>query len=266
MINYFSQPKPIIIGGFYRSGTSLVRRLLDSHSKVYCGPEVKFWRDLHGEYQEDPYAHLRFFATAKQMGIRTEKLREIFGEAYIQLITEAIRSKKKKLWAEKNPENLLHLNEWFELLNGKMRFLFVVRHPLDALASLKEARFDKTMPLEFGGKVNECQRYLESGLAFRNLYPEKTILLRYEDLVSAPENTLKKLLSALNLNYEPNILNEFYKPARGIGIEDPKVSATTRVHTNSLSRWRVDLTPNEIAIAMDKLTPLINTFGYKDNP
>lgn len=262
-ISFFPK-KPIIIGGFYRSGTSLVRRLLDSHSKIYCGPEVKFWRDLNGNYQEDPYAHIRFFSTAKQMGITTEKLRNIFGKAYIQLITEAMTRKGKKIWAEKNPENLLFLNEWTELLNGKMHFLFVVRHPLDALASLKEAKFDKTMPIPFNGKVDECQRYLESGLAFKNQHPEKTILLRYEDLVCAPETSLKALLGALNLPYEATILNEFWKPARGIGIEDPKVSATKTVHSESLGRWRQDLSTDEIAIATEQLMPFINTFGYKD--
>ncbi|MGV8838302.1 sulfotransferase, partial [Cellvibrio sp.] len=49
-----SNRKPIIIGGFYRSGTSLVRRLLDSHSKIYCGPEVKFWPDLYADYKDGP--------------------------------------------------------------------------------------------------------------------------------------------------------------------------------------------------------------------
>lgn len=37
--------QPIIIGGCYRSGTTLLRRLLDSHSNVHCRPEVKFFND-----------------------------------------------------------------------------------------------------------------------------------------------------------------------------------------------------------------------------
>ncbi len=30
---------PIVVGGCLRSGTSLVRRLLDSHTRIHCGPE-----------------------------------------------------------------------------------------------------------------------------------------------------------------------------------------------------------------------------------
>jgi hypothetical protein len=48
------RPHPITIGGFYRSGTSLLRRILDSHSRIHCGPEVKFTRDFFGDYPHDP--------------------------------------------------------------------------------------------------------------------------------------------------------------------------------------------------------------------
>jgi Sulfotransferase family len=40
-----SDSRPIVVGGCYRSGTSLVRRLLDSHPRIHCGPEVKLFRD-----------------------------------------------------------------------------------------------------------------------------------------------------------------------------------------------------------------------------
>ena len=41
----FKRNYPIIIGGFYRSGTTLFRRLIDSHSRIHCGPEVKYFED-----------------------------------------------------------------------------------------------------------------------------------------------------------------------------------------------------------------------------
>ena len=44
---------PIIVGGCHRSGTSLVRRLLNAHSRIYCGPEVKFFRDFFKDERDD---------------------------------------------------------------------------------------------------------------------------------------------------------------------------------------------------------------------
>lgn len=61
--------RPIVVGGCYRSGTSLVRRLLDSHPCIHCGPEVKFFRDFYADYidVEDPISHLRFMVTARTL-------------------------------------------------------------------------------------------------------------------------------------------------------------------------------------------------------
>src|SRR2546423_5251369 len=36
---------PIFIGGLQRSGTKLMRLLLDSHPHIACGPESKLFRD-----------------------------------------------------------------------------------------------------------------------------------------------------------------------------------------------------------------------------
>jgi hypothetical protein len=47
---------PIIIGGCHRSGTSLLRRILNARSRIHCGPEIKFLRDFHGDYYGDPSA------------------------------------------------------------------------------------------------------------------------------------------------------------------------------------------------------------------
>ena len=74
---------PIVIGGFYRSGTTLLRRLLDSHSNIHCGPEVKFFKDFHGHYLNFTLQHVRFFETAKSYNLPNEVLYDIFGKAFI---------------------------------------------------------------------------------------------------------------------------------------------------------------------------------------
>ena len=76
---------PIIVGGFYRSGTSLLRRLLDSHSHIHCGPEVKFFKDFYGDYLEDGLAHVRLFSTGRSLGVAEEEMLTIFGSAFIAL-------------------------------------------------------------------------------------------------------------------------------------------------------------------------------------
>ena len=110
-----SNSDPIIIGGFYRSGTTLIRRLLDSHSNIHCGPEVKFFKDFHGHYLNDPLSHVRFFETAR-FYLSNESLLDIFGKAFVEFHNTAMHSAKKLRWADKNPENVLYLNEWNKIL------------------------------------------------------------------------------------------------------------------------------------------------------
>ncbi|MBI3997802.1 MAG: sulfotransferase [Armatimonadetes bacterium] len=81
---------PIIIGGCPRSGTSLVRRILNAHSRIYSGPEVKFFRDFSGDYPNDPLRHQeprerpRFTSSVSGDGgtsSRPQRQRRSFGRA-----------------------------------------------------------------------------------------------------------------------------------------------------------------------------------------
>src|ERR671937_1164267 len=97
---------PIIIGGCHRSGTSLVRRILNAHSRIHCGTEVKFFRDFYGDYFYDPLKHARFFSTARAI-LSENDLLEIFGNAFIALHERAAAEANKPRWADKNHENVL---------------------------------------------------------------------------------------------------------------------------------------------------------------
>ncbi len=247
---------PIIIGGFFRTGTSLVRRLLDSHSHIHCGPEVKFFKDFYGDYLKDRLAHVRLFSTARSFGLAEEEILTIFGSAFIAFHERAAALAGKARWADKNPENVLHLNQWRTLLPEGFLFLHIVRHPLDALASLKEVGFPRTVPESFEEKVRLYGVFRQAGERYCEQYPTTCHTLLYEDLVSAPQEQLSHLFAFLGERYEPTVLQQFCAPERGSGIEDPKVARTDKVHTDSIGRWRKDLTGDEVQLARELLSPI----------
>ncbi len=237
---------PIIVGGFFRSGTSLVRRLLDSHSRIYCGPEVKFFSDFHGDYLWDPLAHLRFFSTARSTGLPEQELRRIFGSAFVNLRRSAAARSGKARWADKCPENVLYLDEWTDLLPQGFLFVYVVRHPFDVLASLKESPFKLTIPNDFSARIALIERYRRSYEAYRLKKPAVTFTVAYEDLVSAPDATLRALFNFLDESFEPEVMDRFADPERGAGLEDPKVTKSKSIHKAGIGRWKRDLSSEEI--------------------
>jgi len=227
---------PIIVGGCFRSGTSLVRRLLNAHSRIYCGPEVKFFRDFYGDYFHDPLKHLRFASSARAM-LGDDDLLELQGRAFIAMHEHAAAQAGKVRWADKNPENVLYLAQWQRLLDDDWRFVLVVRNPLDTLASMTEAGFPLTIPPSLDERIALFLRYTEAGLSFADANPDRAYVLVYERLVSAPEASLRRLMTWLGEAYEPAQLcyNAFpHQP----GLEDPKVAKSTRIFSSGIGRWR----------------------------
>jgi hypothetical protein len=241
-----SQDVPILIGGCFRSGTTLVRRLLNAHSRIHCGPEVKFLRDLHGDYANDDLAHLRFFRTARSLAADDDELLEITGRAFVALHERAAARAGKARWADKNPENVLYLDVWRRLLGERFSFLHVVRSPHATIASMREAGFRRTLPPDLDGLVEVYRRYNEAGLAIAARRPERTLRLHYEALVREPRRALERVMRWLGEEPEPSQL-DFQRVAGPPGLEDRKIDRTRGVHQESLARWRTQLAPAEIA-------------------
>lgn len=244
---------PIIIGGFYRSGTTLLRRLLDSHSRIHCGPEVKFFKDFYGDYISDPLAHMRLFSTARSYRLPENTLLELFGRSFLAFHVKAARAAGKVRWADKNPENVLYMEQWQTLLPEGFTFVHLVRNPLDALASLVEIGFPKTVPPDFEDKVRLYKLFRDAGAYYCTAHPSSSVEIVYDDLVTAPHETIGALMQNLGEAFEPNMLSEFHSAERGSGIEDPKATAHASIHASSVGRGRRDLSAREIEVATHHL-------------
>jgi Sulfotransferase family len=230
--------RPIVVGGCYRSGTSLVRRLLDSHPRIHCGPEVKLFRDFYGDYLdvEDPIAHLRFMTTARSL-LPDEQVLEVLGGALVEMHERAARAAGKPRWADKTPENVVFLEEWGRILGDSFVFLHVVRNPLDTLASIEEAGFPRSVPAALEGRIELYVRYTEAGLRFGEENPDRYVRVLYDDLVQGPEATIRSMMESLGERFAPAQLT--IDPARHQpGLEDPKATRAGAIHRESQGRWR----------------------------
>jgi hypothetical protein len=243
-IRSLSRPDwPIIVGGCPRSGTSLVRRILNAHSAIHCGPEVKFFRDFFGDYFHDPLRHLRFAASARAM-LPEPDLFEITSKAFVALHERAALLAGKRRWADKNPENVLYLDQWTQILGQRWVFIHVIRNPLDTLAAIKERSFPLSIPASLDDRVGFYHKYLSAGIELARNRPSLCFRIHYERLVQSPEAGLGELMEWLGERLEAPQF-DFNSFAQQTGLEDPKVAQTAKIHTESVGRWKKDLSREE---------------------
>jgi hypothetical protein len=232
---------PIIIGGCHRSGTTLVRRILNSHSAIHCGPEVKFFLDFYGP----PRGVKDYMNTARALASDDELL-EFFGRGFVELHRRTAHRAGKPRWADKAPENVLYWSHWQRLLGDQWLFIHVVRNPLDTIASLREAGFGDDIPAHILGQVIHYLDHTRAGMRFGREHPLRYHPVIYEQLVTSPDETLASLMSFLEEQFEPHQL-EFNSQHSEPALEDYKINSTTAIHADSLHRWPERLSARDAA-------------------
>lgn len=177
----------------------------------------------------NPDRNLKFFGTWKAIaknspdaeGDRLQLLKQIqnraterelflsFAELYAKRVSNCPPSVETIL--EKTPGNEFHFQRYQELFPS-VKFIHLIRDPIDNLRS-RVVRKGKIVPskINWVGIVNmayEWKRSLMVGLKNYQQSPENYRILRYEDLVSDPETTLRELAAFLRIDFHPTMLKQ----------------------------------------------------------
>jgi Sulfotransferase family len=188
--------RPIFIVGCPRSGTSILRVILDSHPRISSGREeaTLYWL----ERLDSKSATTRRGAYGLTEEAWHELVRQLVGA---QQMTYA-QSQHKTRWALKFPELALTI-PWIDKIYPDSQVIHIVRDPRDVIAS-SHRLFGKDRTINYGERwvrYIECAerdgRYLGAGRF-------KTI--RYEDLVTTPEPVLRELLEWLGERWNDDVL------------------------------------------------------------
>jgi hypothetical protein len=91
---------------------------------------------------------------------------------------------------------------------------------------------------------------------------ESAFLLRYEDLVLRPEETLAGALSYLELDALPQTVSRMLADAARVDGEMQDAHVTSPTAEGSIGRWRNDLSPTLQRICEESLGDGLQTFGY----
>jgi hypothetical protein len=195
---------PIFIVGCQRSGTTLTRLLLDSHSRISCGAETLFLGDMERIVTCDWRRLARYgFDQAYWL----ERIAGFFGGVQ----QEYAESRGKARWADKSPEYALHM-DFIARVFPEAQFVHVIRDARDvAVSHRKRFGYRSSVAVAF-----KWPRYIRAARsAAETLGPQRYHEVRYEQLVTDMESTIRNLLSFLGEEWEPQVL-EFDKQPHDI--------------------------------------------------
>ncbi len=269
----FTQPMtppntaPIFIGGAGRSGTTLLRVILDSHPHIACGPELKvtplvcrMWEDFQAQY----------LPTLREHHLTRRDLQRIFSQMLAALLENYRTRSGKPRVAEKSPNNVFvfpHLHHLFP----KSPLIHVVRDGRDVVASL--LRMDwispKTgQPLDYTRDVRKAAEYwrraVAAGRAAQRQIPSlagRYFELRYEQIVTDPAAALQPLFAFLGEPWDPAVL-KFHEQERRLAGDSSAAQVTKALNTKALGRWKKDLKRKEKDAVKEVAGDLLIELGY----
>src|SRR5205085_6800691 len=178
--------RPIFIVGCQRSGTTLLRLMLDSHPNVSCGPETRFLQDF-AKLTSESWDRLSLYGFPKSYWL--DKSAEFFDSFQ----TEYAKSRGKTRWADKTPRYALSLGYINELFPAS-QIVHVIRDGRDVGASHRD-RWGYWSAVK---AVEKWQRYIRAARRVGERMPgDRYAEVRYEELVRDPERDRSAALGCL---------------------------------------------------------------------
>jgi tetratricopeptide (TPR) repeat protein len=219
---------PIFVLGLPRSGTTLVDRIISSHSNVESMGEVPDFAMALTRLGRSTDMH-RLLETSIQ--IDPDKL----GRSYVQSLASYGCGAHRLI--DKTPTNFLYIGLIAKALRGAP-IVHVRRHPVDSCLAMYRALFRMGYPFSYD--LDELAEYYIAYDAlmkhWRTLFPEIVLDVSYEELVENQERVSKEIIAHCRLAWEPGCL-EFDRNEAPVATAS---SAQVRkpIYRDALNRWR----------------------------
>ena len=219
---------PVFIIGVHRSGTTLLRLILDSHSRIAIPRESVFLLPL-AEVWRNEVSRLGLLGLGFTPDHILAKLREL--SSYFFNAYAAGRGKPR--WGDKSPQYVDCLDFIEALYGDKCRYIFIYRHGLDVAHSIggrpniKQANPHKEACGDpFVGAARYWARQCDKMLQFESTHSSQVFRLLYEDLMASPEAVARKIFEFIGEAWEPQVLDFHIFEHDAGSLEDPIASAS----------------------------------------
>ncbi len=261
-----------------RAGSTLLQRMLGSHTQIFTYPEPHLitplaYLGLHDLVDRAPYDHINAAEALKLFvdGLPNkeadylEALRAYSDTMYGRMLAPS----GKRYFLDKTPGYALVL-PFLTKLYPQAHYIVLTRHPLAVMSSYANSFFhgDWHEANAFNPVAN---RYVASIARMLRNPPQRMLQVGYEELVRNPALQLERIFAFLGLANEPGALEygeHFEEVVAGSG--DPiGVGEQTRPVDSSIDKWVSELADDENKLALateiaDKLdTEDLRLWGFE---
>ena len=236
--------KPVFIFSLPRSGSTLLQRILASHTEICSTAEpwvllpfiyARKKEGLLSEYSHnDGYKALDEFVGKLPRGVKDYNL---LLRQFICGLYDKQCLNNETYFVDKTPRYYLIIPEIVELFPDA-KFIFLFRNPVHVFASIIST-FGNDRLNRLHGNLIDIQVGPKALAAGYQLIGRNSYKLRYEDLVSDPGRYVNEAFDYLEIKHEPEVLHGFKKTALDGAMGDPTgTKKYESISTESLLKWK----------------------------
>ncbi|MCG8405865.1 MAG: sulfotransferase [Phycisphaerales bacterium] len=252
----------VFVLGQWRSGTTLLRKVLDSHSQIYAPAETWFLLPLLNIWQGDGTPENRQTAAAVRGHLNHEQFLACC-RAFAESFYKTSMPSQARFVVDKTPFYIRLADDLPRMMPGA-KFIVLTRDPRSTVWSRHTWKhIQSETPEGHFASVASDNRVLDQ---FLTKHPERSVHVRYEDLCTRPEEVASVLCHFLQLPAEPDMVEYGCRPHHE-GYGDETTRAHHRPHENAIARWSGDTglsQDQQIQLAIESDPAVLRRLGYPE--
>lgn len=237
---------PIFLVGAERSGTTLLRLMLDHHPQIAFHYEFEFAVDRIDDKGNLPKLEEYYDYLAYHRIFLSSQLRINHDLTYVELMNDFLKQKQQQANKPVIGATIHHHFDKLILLWSHAKFIHLIRDGRDVARS-------NIMMGWAGNMFTGTDRWIEAEKLWQKLSeqlaPEQQITIHYEQLIRDSRTTLQQLCQFIGVEFDEKIYD--YAQQSTYELPDPKI----------LERWR-RFKPIDIQLAESKIADLLTQWHY----
>lgn len=253
----------IFVGGFGRSGTTLMRAILDAHPNIRCGPETKLI-PLILQWHQYLIQSKSIMAQINDSAIDISILDRAIGIFIKEIIYG--NGKLSKRLCDKDPNIAKHIS-YLKKVFPNSKFILMIRDPRAVVYSYSNI-YKRNNSIFLEKIAKKWNKFMENAIKECNIAGNKFCLkVYYEKLVRNSSNELKNIINFVGERWHDSLLNHEKYIGSEIAISKSEWSTNQikkRIHNDSILLWTKFL-PKSFINNFKNFAPMFSFLNYDSN-